>query len=51
MTEKEFHAEFYVDPDAPVQVEPAPETGEPVEDQTAAEEAATADAPETETKE
>lgn len=32
MTDKEFHAEFYIDPDAPVQAEPAPETGEPVED-------------------
>ena len=59
MTEKEFHAEFYVDPNAPVQAEPAPETGEPVEDagdaeqssEATAEETATADAPETETKE
>ena len=57
MTEKEFHAEFYVDPNAP---EPAPEPeGEPVEDaggaeqssEAAAEETATADAPETEAKE
>ena len=52
MTDKEFHAEFYVDPNAP-------ETGEPVEDagdaeqssEAAAEETATADAPETEAKE
>ena len=59
MTEKEFHAEFYVDPNAQQQAEPAPETGEPVEDagdaeqssEAAAEETATADAPETETKE
>ena len=63
MTDKEFHAEFYIDPNAPEQAEPAPETAEPVEDQTAAEgnaeqsseaaaeETATADAPETETKE
>ena len=59
MTEKEFHAEFYVDPDAPVQAEPAPETGDPVEDagdadqssEATAEETATADAPETEAKE
>ena len=63
MTEKEFHAEFYIDPNAPEPVEPAPETGEPVEDQTAAEgnaeqsseaaaeETATAEAPETEAKE
>lgn len=59
MTEKEFHAEFYIDPNAPEPVEPAPETGEPVEDagdaeqssEAAAEETATADAPETETKE
>ena len=59
MTEKEFHAEFYIDPNAPEQAEPAPETGEPVEDagdaeqssEAAAEEAATAEAPETETKE
>lgn len=59
MTDKEFHAEFYVDPNAPEPVEPAPETGEPVEDagdaeqssEAAAEEAATAEAPETETKE
>lgn len=57
MTEKEFHAEFYVDPNAP---EPAPEPeGEPVEDaggaeqssEATAEETATADAPETEAKE
>lgn len=59
MTEKEFHAEFYVDPDAPVQAEPAPETGDPVEDagdadqssEATAEETAAAEAPETETKE
>lgn len=64
MTEKEFHAEFYVDPNAPAEaeqpVEPEPETGEPVEadagdaDQSSeatAEETAAADAPETETKE
>ncbi len=59
MTEKEFHAEFYIDPNAPEPVEPEPETGEPVEDagdaeqssEAAAEETATADAPETETKE
>lgn len=59
MTEKEFHAEFYIDPNAPQQAEPAPETGEPVEDagdaeqssEAAAEETATADAPETEAKE
>lgn len=59
MTEKEFHAEFYIDPNAPEPVEPAPETGEPVEDagnaeqssEATAEETATADAPETETKE
>ena len=57
MTEKEFHAEFYIDPDAPA--EPALETGEPVEDagdadqssEATAEETATADTPETETKE
>ena len=61
MTEQEFHAEFYVDPNAP---EPAPEPeGEPVEDDMAAvgdadqsseataEETAAAEAPETETKE
>lgn len=59
MTEKEFHAEFYIDPNAPEPVEPAPETGEPVEDaggaeqssEATAEEDATAEAPETETKE
>lgn len=59
MTDKEFHAEFYIDPNAPEQAEPAPETGEPVEDagdaeqssEAAAEEDATAEAPETETKE
>lgn len=58
MTDKEFHAEFYVDPNAPT-VEPEPETGEPVEDaddtdqtsEATAEEAAKADAPETEAKE
>ena len=57
MTEKEFHAEFYIDPNAPEPVEPAPETGEPVEDagdaeqssEAAAEGDATAE--ETETKE
>ena len=61
MTEKGFHAEFYVDPDAPA--EPAPETGEPVEDaptdagdaeqssEATAEETATAETPETEAKE
>ena len=59
MTEKEFHAEFYIDPNAPEPVEPAPETGEPVEDagdaeqssEAAAEEDATTEAPETEAKE
>lgn len=63
MTEKEFHVEFYTDPNAPEAVEPASETGEPVEDQMAAEggaeqsseataeEAAKAEAPETEIKE
>ena len=59
MTEKEFHAEFYTDPNAPEAVEPAPEIGEPVEDagdavqssEAAAEETATAEAPKTETKE
>ena len=51
MTEKEFHAEFYIDPNAPKPVEPVPETSEPVEDQTAVEETATTDTPETETKE
>lgn len=59
MTEKEFHAEFYVDPDAPVAAEPEPETGEPVEDaggadqssEATAEETEAADAPATETKE
>ena len=63
MTEKEFHAEFYIDPNAPGAVEPASETGEPVEDQMAAEgdaeqsseataeETAKAEAPETEAKE
>lgn len=34
MTEQEFHAEFYVDPNAPA--EPEPMTGEPVEEDTAA---------------
>lgn len=56
MTEKEFHAEFYSDPNATEQAEPASESGEPVEDEgdadqsseAAAEEAAAA---ETETKE
>ena len=59
MTDKEFHGEFYIDPNAPEPVEPAPETGVPVEDagdaeqssEAAAEETATAEAPETETKE
>lgn len=61
MTEKEFHAEFYVDPNAPAEPE-----GEPVDDgltgpedtgeaeqlsEASAEETATADAPETEAKE
>lgn len=32
MTEKEFHAEFYIDPDAPVQAELDLGNGEPVED-------------------
>ena len=58
MTEKEFHAEFYVDPNAPAEQPVEPE-GEPVEDagdaeqssEATAEETATADAPETETKE
>ena len=58
MTEQEFHAEFYVDPNAPA--EPAPETGEPVEEdagdaeqssEATAEEAAKAETPETEAKE
>ncbi len=35
MTEKEFHAEFYIDPNASA-AEPEPETGEPVEEDTAA---------------
>ena len=51
MTEKEFHAEFYIDPNAPKPVEPVPETSEPVEDQTAVEETTTTNTPETETKE
>lgn len=33
MTEKEFHAEFYVDPDAPAQAEPE---GEPVDEELSA---------------
>ena len=33
MTEKEFHAEFYIDLNAPDPVEPAPEAGVPVEEQ------------------
>lgn len=62
MTEKEFHAEFYVDPNAPA----AEPEGEPIDDgltgpedtgeaeqlsEAPAEETATADAPETEAKE